>query len=274
MNWGMFMKKVLLFILLVVIFIGTYGFFINSNGFKVKEDTILVDNLSTSFEGFKILQLSDLKINNNEDIKRLKKIVKSINEAEADIFIFTGDLLGSDLSNKDIEVITNELKNINVTMYKYAVIGDKDDRSTYLNILDNANIKVLDNESTYLFYKDIKPIKISGLTNLDNVDKALEMVDNYDTVLNIVLTHYPDYINNLLNKDIDIIFAGHSLKGQIRIPFYGGLIKKDWAKTYIDNYYEIDDKRLYVSGGIGTEKVKFRLFNKPEINLYTLKNRT
>ena len=274
MNWGMFMKKVLLFILLVVIFIGTYGFFINSNGFKVKEDTILVDNLSTSFEGFKILQLSDLKINNNEDIKRLKKIVKSINEAEADIFIFTGDLLGSNLSNKDIEVITNELKNINVTMYKYAVIGDKDDRSTYLNILDNANIKVLDNESTYLFYKDIKPIKISGLTNLDNVDKALEMVDNYDTVLNIVLTHYPDYINNLLNKDIDIIFAGHSLKGQIRIPFYGGLIKKDWAKTYIDNYYEIDDKRLYVSGGIGTEKVKFRLFNKPEINLYTLKNRT
>ena len=270
----MFMKKVLLIIFLFVIFIGIYGFFINSNGFKMKEDTILVDNLPTSFEGFKIIQLSDLKISSTEDIKRLKKIVNSINNEDADVFIFTGDLLGSDLRKEDINNITNELKNINVTLYKYAVIGDKDDRSTYLNILENSDIKLLDNESTYLFYKDIKPIKLSGLTNLDNVDKALEMVDNYDTVLNIVLTHYPDYISNLLNKDIDVIFAGHSLKGQVRIPFYGGLIKKDWAKTYIDNYYEIDGKRLYISGGIGNEKVRFRLFNKPEVNLYTLKNRT
>ena len=46
-----------------------------SNGFKMKEDTILVDNLPTSFEGFKIIQLSDLKISSTEDIKRLKKIV-------------------------------------------------------------------------------------------------------------------------------------------------------------------------------------------------------
>lgn len=270
----MSMKKVLLFILLIIILIGVDGYFINSNGFKLKEDTILVDNLSSSFEGFKIIQLSDLKIRDNNDIKRLKNIVKSINDAQADIFIFNGDLIYDKLDNDSIKSITNELKNINVTLYKYAVIGDKDDRSTYLNIMDNADIKVLDNESTYLFYKDIKPIKLSGLTNLDNVDKSLEMLDNYDTLLNIVITHYPDYIKNLLNKDIDIIFAGHSLKGQVRIPFYGGLIKKDWAKTYIDNFYEIDDKRLYVTGGIGTDNIKFRLFNKPEVNLYTLKNRT
>ena len=62
MNWGMFMKKVLLIIFLFVIFIGIYGFFIDSNGFKMKEDTILVDNLPTSFEGFKIIQLLLLMI--------------------------------------------------------------------------------------------------------------------------------------------------------------------------------------------------------------------
>lgn len=270
----MIMKKVLLFILLIVVLIGLDGYFINSNGFVMKEDTVLVDNLPTSFEGFKIIQLSDLKIRDKNDMKRLKNIVKSINDAEADIFIYNGDLLYDKLDNESIKNITDELKNINVTLYKYAVIGDKDDRNIYLNVMESANIKVLDNESTYLFYKDVKPIKLSGLTNLDNVDKSLEMIDNYDTILNIVLTHYPDYINNLSSKDIDIIFAGHSLKGQIRIPFYGGVIKKDWAKTYIDNYYEIDDKRLYVSGGIGTENIKFRLFNKPEVNLYTLKNRT
>ena len=270
----MIMKKVLLFILLIVVLIGLDGYFINSNGFVMKEDTVLVDNLPTSFEGFKIIQLSDLKIRDKNDMKRLKNIVKSINDAEADIFIYNGDLLYDKLDNESIKNITDELKNINVTLYKYAVIGDIDDRNIYLNVMESANIKVLDNESTYLFYKDVKPIKLSGLTNLDNVDKSLEMIDNYDTILNIVLTHYPDYINNLSSKDIDIIFAGHSLKGQIRIPFYGGVIKKDWAKTYIDNYYEIDDKRLYVSGGIGTENIKFRLFNKPEVNLYTLKNRT
>ena len=136
-------EKSIINYIFICYFIGIYGFFIDSNGFKMKEDTILVDNLPTSFEGFKIIQLSDLKISSTEDIKRLKKIVNSINNEDADVFIFTGDLLGSDLRKEDINNITNELKNINVTLYKYAVIGDKDDRSTYLNILENSDINTI-----------------------------------------------------------------------------------------------------------------------------------
>ena len=84
--------------------------------------------------------------------------------------------------------------------------------------------------------------------------------------------HYPDYIDDLSFENT-IALSGHSLKGTIRIPFYGGIIKKVGAKKYIDDYYEVGTNKLYVSGGIGTENVKFRFNNKPEINIYRLEKK-
>ena len=68
-------------------------FFINIYFFKVNEKEIYVDNLPDSFKGFKILQFSDLLISNNRDFKKLKKVVKQINELKPDIIVFTGDLI-------------------------------------------------------------------------------------------------------------------------------------------------------------------------------------
>ena len=75
------------------------------------------------------------------------------------------------------------------------------------------------------------------------------------------------------NYKPDLILAGHSLKGQIIIPFFGGLLKKDGANKYTSDYYKHNNTLMYVSGGIGTETISMRLFNTPEINLYTFKSK-
>ena len=136
--------------------------------------------------------------------------------------------------------------------------------------MNNSGFKILDNESTYLFYKDINPIKITGINTIDV--KTVETNEELTPIFNLVLMHYPDYADNL-SFDNAVALSGHSLKGKIRIPFYGGIIKKDGAKKYIDDYYEIGTNKLYVSGGIGTENVKFRFNNKPEINFYRLEKK-
>ena len=138
--------------------------------------------------------------------------------------------------------------------------------------MNNTSFQILDNQSTYLFYKDITPLKITGITNTNDIDKTFE-IDNKETFFNLVLTHYPDNILAINDKNVQVVLAGHSLKGQIVIPFYGGLIKKDGARSYINNYYEVNGKKLFISGGIGTENINFRLFNKPEINVYTLQKK-
>lgn len=266
------MKKVLLTILIIVVLFILYGFFINTNGLTIKEYNIETANLSNSFSGFKIVHFSDLLYGSTQNIDDLKNITKRINEMNADIIIFTGDLIANSVSltEEEKDNITEELKNIDCTLYKYAIIGDNDKAniSLYEEIMSNSDFNILNDDYTYLFYKDINPIKIIGLSNLDNINKLLNNEENITPNYTIVLTHYPDNINSLPTNEIDLVLTGHSLGGQIKLPFVGSLIKRDGAKLYIDDYYEVNDTKLFVSSGLGTEKIKFRTFNKPSINVY------
>mgnify|MGYP001073197210 CR=1 FL=1 len=228
------MKKIFIVIIFLVGLIIIDGFFINPKGFKIVEKKIFVENLPESFENFKILQISDLLISNKKDINRLKNIKAKSNERKPDIIVFTGDLINSKngLTDKDINDIIEILKSLDCNLYKYSVIGDSDQKNIDLfnKIMNNSDFIILDNESTYLFYKDITPIKITGI-NTVNV-KPVETKEELTPVFNLVLMHYPDYIDDLSFENT-IALSGHSLKGTIRIPFYGGIIKKDGAKKYL-----------------------------------------
>ena len=67
--------------------------------------------------------------------------------------------------------------------------------------------------------------------------------------------------------------AGHSHNGQVRLPFIGAIVKNQGAKKYYNEYYKIKNTDLYISGGIGTSTLPFRLFNRPNINFYRLRSK-
>lgn len=265
------MKKIIIFLILLIIGILLYAHFIETKNFKITEHTIQA-NISESFEGFKIIQFSDLLIGSTKTIEDLEQIVNEINNLKPDIIVFTGDLIKKDydINDNDIEKIKELLKKLDCTLYKYATIGDND-QENYKEIMTDSDFIVLDNESKYIFYKDLTPIKITGITDTSDIKKALTTTDDLDVSFNLVITHQPDNIDELVNYDVNLVLAGHSLLGQIRLPFIGGIIKKEGAKKYIDNYYEVNDTIMYVSSGLGIDNnYYFRLFNKPEINLYRL----
>ena len=87
----------------------------------------------------------------------------------------------------------------------------------------------------------------------------------------ILLTHEPIIWKQVQSKT-NLVLAGHSLGGLVRIPFVGGLIKKDNVGDYVVGKFENGNSIMYVSNGIGTENFSFRLFNKPSITLYRLYN--
>lgn len=266
-------KFFITFFILIVLFV-LYGMFIHPQELAIKEFSIYSEQITEGFDGFKIAHFSDLLLGSTQTIDNLKQEVKSINEMEADIVVFTGDLINSNysISNEEKQQIKDVLLSIEVNLYKYAIIGDNDqkDLALYKEIMSEAEFQILDDEATYLFYKDQTPIEIIGLTDTNNYSKIKPKETDITPSYKILLTHYPDSIDDITINDFNLVLAGHSLNGQIRIPFIGGIIKKDGAYKYIDSHYKIDDTEVYIPSGLGTEKYKFRIFNKPTINKYRL----
>lgn len=258
--------KILLIFILFITIIYLYARYLNPSSFKINEVAIYDSNLNEAYHGLKIVQLSDTHYGRTTTMDNIKKVVKEINKLNPDIVIFTGDLLDNkNIKEEEKQELIKNFQNINAKLFKFAVIGDYDAtyESTYEEILNKSSFTLLNNTNKLVYYNSTTPLNFIGLTNTNDI-KDLYNNDYY----NITLIHKPDYIKDITNTNL--AFAGHSLGGQIRLPFIGSLRKTEGASTYIDSYYEINDTKLYISNGIGTEKYSLRMFNTPSITLYRL----
>lgn len=245
-------------IILVSIFsLLCFSMFIGAKYLVVKEVKITNDKLPNSFHGIKIVQFSDLLYPsfNEKDLDNLKN---KINELKPDIIVFTGNIkrIDYELTKNDISILSKFFNSLESSMNKYAVYGTND--KNFLDILENS-FTILDNKESIIYNKEIENIKIIGF-NSNNVDTSkISDGSNY----NICLINDPDNINKI--KDVcDLTLAGNTLGGEIKIPFYKGILTNN--KYYKDYYKEYN---MYISNGIGNN-YKVRLFNQPSISLYRL----
>jgi predicted MPP superfamily phosphohydrolase len=86
-----------------------------------------------------------------------------------------------------------------------------------------------------------------------------------------VLYHYPDLIDRLASKQVDLLLAGHTHGGQIALPFFGAIVtlSKGW-KRYERGLYRVGESYLYVNRGLGTDLPAIRFFARPEIAVIDL----
>ena len=271
--------KIIIIIILLSITFYLYTTYISSKIIDVKEERIINEKLPTNFNGLKIIQISDIHYGSTIFIKDIKKLVKLVNERTPDLVVFTGDLINKDykLNSKEQEKLITELKKIKTTIGKYAIMGEEDS-SEFNTIMNQSNFTILNN-SYDLIYKDNNiPILLIGLNNSkknEDIDSAYEYFNqptHNSNIYTITLLHKPDTVNEILEKypTTDLFLAGHSHNGQINIPYIGGLVKKEGSQQYINEFYQINNSRLYISSGIGTNGNGFRLFCRPSINFFRL----
>src|SRR5690606_37246040 len=72
-----------------------YGIFEGKYNFKVVEQTVYFEDLPVSFEGFKILQISDIHCGSFDNKEKIERAINLINEQDFDVFVFTGDLVNN-----------------------------------------------------------------------------------------------------------------------------------------------------------------------------------
>lgn len=269
--------KITLVILIIIVLTLIYGFFINSHGFKVKE-IALYENIKDSYNGFKIVHMSDLYYGNNIKKKELKKIIEKINLIKPDIVVFTGDLLYKN-NKESTDDLIQLLSKIDCNIGKYYISGNEDynNDSTY-QILDNSGFINL-NDTYNLIYRDKTPILIAGLStskNKTDISEKLNSTLNYlssNNVYSILIMHEPNLIDEFDYSKFNLILAGHNQGGIIKLPIIGGIILPKNNYLYGLDHYKKKDTNIYISNGLGNSNVNFRLFNKPSFNFYRLRKK-
>ena len=264
---------VIIIIILLAIALGyIYLRYIATSNFIVKEYNVTSENLPKNFNGLKIAHLSDIHYA-TVGKEKLDKIVDEVNTMKPDIVFFTGDLhdrftnFTDDMKDK----IISSLSRINAPLGKYAIKGNHDyEYEGYEETIIKCGFTLLSNESKLIYYNGDDPIEIAGFTSTtkDEPNYNIELTNNYK----IGLIHEGDAFNNIKDKNFDLVLAGHSHGGQVRLPFVGALkfALPDGAKIYYDEHYKENNTDLYISFGLGEAEYPIRAFNKPSFNFYRL----
>ena len=280
------MKKFIIILVIIILILSLgllYSRFIATSGLKVKEYKVANNKITDSYHGLKIIHLSDIHYNSTINEKELNNIVDKVNEIKPDIVVLTGDLIDERLSY-DKDIIINCLSKIEAKLGKFAVSGNHDiPLDDYNYIIKESGFTSLDNKYELIYSKTSEPIIISGIgygdedigIKTEQYDKYISELkaDDIKPIYSILLVHEPDTVDNLDLNKYDLVLAGHSHGGQVRIPFIGKLYTPEGAKKYYDEYYKINNTDLYISSGLGTSMYKFRLFNRPSFNFYRITNK-
>lgn len=269
-------------IVILFILIGTFYLFnkyISTKKIIVKEERIINNKIPESFDGVKIVQFSDLHYGSTVFIDEVKNMVKLINARDPEIVVFTGDLIDKkyDLKSDEQECLIEQLSEISASIGKYAITGEED-KDEFLTVFNQSGFVILNNDYDLVYNDSDKPILIVGvsskLSQLDDIDKAYSYFDSdvYNAdIYTITLIHEPDLVDDIESKyTSDLFLAGHSHNNSIRYPWGGSPYKIEGALRYNEEYYELDNSKLYISSGIGTNGIGIRFFCSPSVNFFRL----
>lgn len=268
-----FFRKLFFVIVLIISLTVVYAKYIGTSGLILKDYYINNENIPNGYTGFKIAHFSDFHYNKVTGMDKLKTLVKKVNETKPDLIVFTGDFIDKNYSLTDSEAtnITNELTKMNSTYGKYFITGNHDVKcKSYNKIFEDANFISLDDTYELIFNKNNEAILLAGLNNDSNGLWLNDVIQKHNVSYKILLMHKPDTFDDIKQYNFNLVLAGHSHNGQIRLPIYGAILTPKGAKKYYKPHYKIDNTDMYISSGIGNTVIDYRLFNRPSFNIYRL----
>ncbi len=277
------MKKLIITAIIVII-LGSVYLYWSNNALTVSKHTLSPANLPDGFNGYRIIQVSDL---HNKDFKgRLIKKIKSLNP---DIIVITGDIIDSYHTNPDIALKFAE-NAVKIAPVCY-VPGNHENRlkdiyPEFRKSLENLGVTVLDCRSVIL-EKNGDEIVLAGMDDLtffgsstlnENTivfkEKLLALGMEKGNRTGILLSHRPEIFDIYVESGFEIVLTGHAHGGQIRLPFIGGILtpNQGFFPEYDAGLYQKNNTNMIISRGLGNSLFPFRIGNRPEIIVCELKS--
>ena len=239
---------------------------------EISRYEVASQKLPESFDGFKIVQLSDL--HGAEFGEDGMELVDKVGSLEPDMIALTGDFVTDEGDLAAVEKLAARLVKLCPV---YFVSGNHEFGSGLAvkvrNILERAGVKYLSNEDLTISRGEDgillggveDPLAYADMLSPDEL--AQKMNDAAPDAFKILLGHRNYWMTEYPELPVDLIFCGHAHGGLIRIPGVGGLIGTD-RRLFPDfdaGEYNNGRYTLIVSRGLGNSVPIPRVFNRPEI---------
>lgn len=269
-----YMKKLLK---IIIVFCSIYLFFIlNNEWLKITSYEYTSDRIPTSFDGYKIVQVSDL--HDAELGKNHSNLIRKVASTEPNIIVVTGDIIDS--RRYDLEKSLSAIKQLVEIAPVYYVLGNHEVATNAMNYiyeqLELLGVHTLKNEHEIIKLNGEEMALVGiedplmGMPVNAMIQTATRGIDS--SLFTILLSHRPEKFDSYVEQSLDLVFTGHAHGGQIRLPFIGGLIapSQGWFPEYTAGLFEAGETTMVVNRGIGNSLFPLRIFNRPEIIEMTL----
>lgn len=265
-----------------------YGMSIGWKRLEVKDVDVQVAGLPKAFDGYRIIHLSDFHIGTYIDAPEcIAHVVEEVNKQNADLIVFTGDLVNSD--PKELDMFMDVLSRMKAKDGIYSIMGNHD-YCTYAhydsprgqveavrNLQERERKlgwKLLLNENDIL-HRGSDSIAIVGVENSskppfpDYGDLKKAQAGLHEDICKVLLSHDPTHWRRkvLPETDIPLQLSGHTHATQFMLFGWSpaAFVYDEWGGLYKDG-----SRALYVSTGTGGN-LAFRFGVYPEIVVLTLR---
>lgn len=271
-----------------------YGIFEGKYNFKVLKPTITFPDLPDAFDGLRILQISDVHSGSFDNPEKIEYAIDLINQQQADIFLFTGDIVNTFATEMDPWIKTfNKIKDY--PLGKFSVLGNHD-YGEYLDwdseqtksdnfeaikkLYGTIGCKLLLNQHVFI-EKGTDKIALVGVENWGKQfkkagDLSLAAHGLKPTDFKILMSHDPshwEYQVKDSHQHFQLTLSGHTHGMQFGIEIPGWIkwspvqfVYKQWA-----GLYQHLGRYIYVNRGFGFHAYPGRVGIWPEISVITLK---
>lgn len=261
--------------LLTLLFL--YARFIEPNCLKIRSEIFdwPGDEKNRKNKNLRLVLISDLHLGVFKGRKFLQRVLTKILEVQPDLLIIPGDLI-NDPSHSQLTEMFEPLSALKFPIY--AVTGNHDSEKpgfhqseTVRQALRKCGVQAIDNQQS-IFEKEGVALNIfglsdlmEGLTDFSILDKML--IDQF----NLIVAHNPDTAYQITGAvPAGLVLSGHTHAGQIRVPWiYKWLIPCKYK--FERGWYEVQDRKVYVSSGLGEVILPMRLGVIPEIVVLELR---
>lgn len=269
------MKKFPIYVITVagiVLLFFFYSLCILKFSVKVDETVIKSPSIPLTFDGVRMIQISDTLIENEEDLSTLEKAVNEINRLQADIVIFTGDLFPKGTVSSSLVTQTESLlSSIKTSLAKVAILGDQDleNEETVTTSLQMAGFKVLKDESISLYNGSSESITFIGVNSLVTTPALKSILTNNtnSNTFNIMLLHEPTLAAMMTDYPIELQLSGHC-RGISTTSSNNGA---KYCEQFYDGTYRFADRlTLHVNQGLNRPNETLSLLKRPTIQSFLL----
>lgn len=272
-----------------------WGALVTPRQIDVNQMEVKSDKLPKGFDGYRILQVSDLHVGTyGKSTAIVERIVDEINAQHADLVVFTGDIVNR--KTDEIKPFISTLKQIKAKDGVISILGNHDYGDYYkwpseeakkANLASLACIQcdslgwtLLRNEHLTLRHGG-DSIVVIGVENwgeppfptYGDLDKAYS--DCNDGNFKLLLSHNPKHWDYIVSKqtNIDLTLSGHTHAMQMMLTLGNKKLSPSvWKYKHWQGMTEEDGRRLYVNIGTGEVGVPMRIGATPELTVFTLKH--